>query len=32
VVRVLRDFADQRVQPFEVDLTSHDDLQIESVL
>ncbi len=32
VVRVLRDFADQRVQPFELDLIEHDDVAIESVL
>lgn len=32
VVRILRDFADQRVQPFEVDLLEDEELQIESVL
>jgi hypothetical protein len=32
VIRILRDFADQRVQPFEIDLVQAEDVQIESVL
>jgi HD-GYP domain-containing protein (c-di-GMP phosphodiesterase class II) len=32
VVRVIRDFADQRITPFEIDLSKEEDVQIESVL
>lgn len=32
VVRVIRDFADQRISAFEIDLSREEDVQIESVL